>query len=106
MLLVAIAAFDFGAIRAMPAIPPPTSGLLVLAALPMANVLAVGLLIGQRRPGNHPFLRGFEAFGGMALALYAALVSLSPRAVMPYLDPLLHPIRTTIGPGGRPVGLI
>ena len=49
--------------------------LLILGALPMANVLAVGILIGQRRPGSRPFLLGFEAFGAMALALYVALAS-------------------------------
>ena len=46
---------------------------MVLGALPMANVLAVGILIGQRRPGSRPFLLGFEAFGAMALALFLAL---------------------------------
>ena len=48
--------------------------LLVLGALPMANVLAVGILIGQRRPGSRPFLLGFEAFGAMALALFVAVL--------------------------------
>ncbi len=106
MLVVAMAALDFGAIRAMPEIGPPTSELLVLGALPMTNVLAVGLLIGHRRPGTRPFLMGFEAFGVMALALYVALVSFSPQTVLiPYLEPLFQPIRITIGPG-RPVVLI
>jgi len=82
MVFIALAALDFRAIRAMPEIGPPTSELLVLGALPMANVLALGLLIGQRRPGSRPFLLGFEAFGVMASALYVALVSFSPQTVV------------------------
>ena len=106
MVFIALAALDFQVIRAMPEIGPPTSELLVLGALPMANVLTVGLLIGQRRPGSRPFLLGFEAFGVMALALYVALVSFSPQTVVnPYLKPLLQPITITIGQN-RPVVLI
>jgi hypothetical protein len=41
----------------------------------MANVLAVGILVGQQSPRSRPFLLGFEAFGAMALAFYVALVS-------------------------------
>jgi len=106
MVFIALAALDFQVIRAMPEIRPPTSELLVLGSLPMANVLTVGLLIGQWRPGSRPFLLGFEAFGVMALALYVALVSFSPQTVViPYLKPLLEPIEITIG-RGRPIVLI
>ena len=45
----------------------------------MANVLVVGMLVAQRRPGSRPFLLGFEAFGAMALALYIALADSLPR---------------------------
>jgi hypothetical protein len=38
-------------------------GALALGAIPMANVLAVGLLIGVWRRGRRPFLWGFETFG-------------------------------------------
>jgi hypothetical protein len=106
MALIAIAAFDFAVIRAMPVIGPPTSELLVMGALPMANVLAVGLLIRQQRPGSRPFLLGFEAFGVMALALYVAFVVFSPQTVRDtYVKPLLEPIGRTIGPG-RPLVFI
>ena len=73
---------------------------MLLGALPMANVLAVGILIGQRRPGSRPFLLGFEAFGAMALALFVALASFAcPReVVIPYLAPLLAPMEKIIGP--------
>ena len=45
---------------------------LVTGALPMANVVVVGLLTGLRRRRSRPFLSGFEVFGAMALALYVA----------------------------------
>jgi hypothetical protein len=76
MVAVAIAALDFGAIRAMFGFL--AGHLLLLGALPMANVLAVGILFGQQRPGTRPFLLGFEAFGAMALAFYVASVSFFP----------------------------
>jgi hypothetical protein len=44
MVAVAIAAVDSGAIRAMLGIRPDAAILLVFGALPMANVLVVGLL--------------------------------------------------------------
>ena len=73
MVFVAIVALNFVAIRRYVDLRIPLQrGILGLGALPMANVLAVGLLIGQRRPGTHPFLLGFEAFGAVALALYVA----------------------------------
>ena len=54
----------------------PAGELLILGALPMANVLAVGLLVGLRRPESSPALPGFVTFGAMALALYVALTLL------------------------------
>jgi hypothetical protein len=53
--------------------------LLLLGALPMANVLAVGTLVGQRRPGSRPFPLGFVPFGVMALTLYVAMATSFPR---------------------------
>src|SRR5271170_4739864 len=75
----------------------PVIGVLILGGLPMAHVLAVGLLLGRRR-GSHPFLLGFEAFGATALALYIAGVSLfTEELVRPFLrlvlEHLLEPIR-------------
>lgn len=99
MVIVALAALDLETIRAMPVIRPPTSELLVLGALPMANVLAVDLLLSQRRPASRPFLLGFAAFGVVALALYVALVAFSPETVATlYVRPLIEPISRTIGP--------
>jgi hypothetical protein len=99
MVAVAIAALDFAAIGAILGSGTGDLGIvLVLGALPMANVLAVGLLIGQQRPGSSPFLLGFETFGAMALALFIALASCVPRAiVMDYLVPFVRPMERIIG---------
>ncbi len=86
MVGIAIAALDFAAIRAMHG--HPEIGLLGLGALPMANVLVVGSLVAQQRPGSRPFLLGFGVFGAMALALFVALVSFvqdSERLISSYL---------------------
>jgi hypothetical protein len=74
MAFVAVIALEFGAIRALSVIQLRANiegsrhlslmiGALALGAVPMANVLAVGLLIGLWRRGTHPFLWGFETFG-------------------------------------------
>jgi hypothetical protein len=97
MVFVAIAALNFTAIRMASDRIIPSSELLGLGALPMANVLAVGLLIGQRRRSSRPFLLGFEVFGAVALALYVDLAGFSPHRVIDYLELLLDPIRRTIG---------
>jgi hypothetical protein len=102
MVFVAIAALDFRAIRAVSDIRSRTNNngidILVLGALPMANVLAVGLLTSLRRRGHRPFLLGFEAFGAAALVLYIALVGFfAEEAVMPYLYLILKPLERTIG---------
>jgi hypothetical protein len=105
MVAVAIAALDFGAIRALlvrhgSALDDQRSMCLLLGALPMTNVLAVGMLIGQRRPARRPFLLGFEAFGVTALVLFIALAICFPReVVIPYFAPLVAPVERFIGPG-------
>jgi hypothetical protein len=70
MVAVAIVAIDFSAGRAMVESGGNAGGFLMLGALPMANILAVGILIGRRRPGSLPFLLGFEIFGTLVLALF------------------------------------
>jgi hypothetical protein len=54
----------------------------MLGALPMANVLAISLLIGLKRPGKRLFLLGFLPFGTMALALYVAMACSFPRQMV------------------------
>jgi hypothetical protein len=99
MVAVAIAALDFWVILPnLGSLAGETETYLLRGALPMANVLAVGMVIGQQRPGSSPFLLGFETFGAMALALYVVLASSFHREVVsPYLSPLVDPIRDTIG---------
>jgi hypothetical protein len=102
MVVVAIVALDFGIIRAMPVIGRPTSVLLVLGALPMANVLAVILLIGQRRREDRQFRLGFVSFGAIALALFVAITWFNPVEMAICFTPLLDYVVKTIG-SGRPL---
>jgi hypothetical protein len=105
MVAVAIAALDFAAIRAFLDIPEVF--FLVLGAVPMANVLAVGILVGQQRPGSRPFLLGFEAFGAMALALFVAVALASffldnDGLILSYLAPVVGPMEKYL-PLNRPL---
>jgi hypothetical protein len=99
MVFVAITALNFAAMRALFSFIHD-SDLAVVAgvgALPMANILAVGILIGQRRTGSRPFLLGFEAFGTMALALYLSLARFFPdETLMPYLSLSIKPMEKSI----------
>jgi hypothetical protein len=110
MVAIAIAALDFAAIRAF--FVSGEVALLVLGALPMATILAVGILIAQQRPGSRPFLLGFEAFGAMALATFIAFVTLvsffpdnhglrffpdNHGLIDSYLAPVIQPIEKSIG---------
>jgi hypothetical protein len=92
MAFVAFAALNFGAIRLLPG--DETIVALIVGGLPMANVLAVGLLIGYRRRGSRPFLLGFEAIGATALALYIAVAIFFTMA--------LEPVLISIDPGRPP----
>jgi hypothetical protein len=98
MVFVALAALNFTVIRVVLDHRSNTSTLLGLGALPMANILAVGLLIGHRRRGSRPFLLGFEVFGATALALYVASVSsFGEEVVIAYLRLLLDPLEKILG---------
>jgi hypothetical protein len=97
MVAVAIAALDFGAMRAIIGsrggrLGSETGILLLFGALPMANLLAAGILIAHRRPGSRPFLLGFEAFGAVALAQFIILANVGRRGelLMPYLEALIR----------------
>jgi hypothetical protein len=102
MVFIALAALNFAAIRAVSDIRSHTDNhgvaISALGVMPMANVLTVGIFIGQRRRASRPFLLGFEAFGAAALVLYLALVGfLAEESVMPYLYLVLRPLKRTIG---------
>jgi hypothetical protein len=99
MVVVAIVALNLVAIRVLLGFRSLMGELLILGALPMANVLAVGLVIGQRRPGNRPFLLGFVPFGAMALAVYVATATSFPREiVVSCLTPVNDYLESIIGP--------
>jgi hypothetical protein len=99
MVAVAIAALDLAALRTM--FGSRTSETLLLGALPMANILAVGILVGQQRPGSRPFLLGFEAFGAMAVALFVALVIFLPYDAY---DPIRSSLALWIEPMEKVIG--
>jgi hypothetical protein len=73
MVVVAMAAIDFWAIRALIDAAVVAGDFLVFGALPMANIVAVALMLAKRRRRDRPFLAGFLVFGVMALVLYVAL---------------------------------
>jgi hypothetical protein len=102
MAIVAMAALHFGAVRAglevRRHLSTPIIDLLGVGALPMANVLAVRLLVGDRRRGSRSFLLGVEAFGAAALVACIAVASLYPNEmVMPYILMFLGPLTSAIG---------
>lgn len=102
MVVVAIVALDFGMIRALSVVQRGPYVLLVLGALPMANVLPVIMLIGERRRENRPFRLGFVSFGAMALAVFVAVTWFLPHEMAILFTPLLDYVVKTIG-SGRPL---
>jgi hypothetical protein len=99
MVFVALAALNFAVFRAAGDAHSKTGVLLALGAMPMASVLAIGLIIGYRRHGSRPFLLGFESFGAMALALFAAAVVLfGGKMLESYTRILIDPLAKIIGP--------
>jgi hypothetical protein len=98
MVAIAIAALDAGLMREVVGSRSSRNIHILLGSLPMANVLIVGVLINQRRPGCRPFLVGFEVFGAIAVALYIALAyNFDHEIEMTYLKPLIDLLYRTIG---------
>jgi hypothetical protein len=100
MFAIAFFAIDFTIMRALLDYPSPLGEELLFGALPMANVLMVGLLIAQQRPRSRPFFVGFEFFGAIALASFIALALLFPGPsgpIRPYVATLLDPIEAVLG---------
>ena len=99
MFAIAAFAIDLTVMRALVDYPSPMGEDLLFGALPMTNVLAVGLLIAQHRPRSRPFLLGFELFGAIALAAYIAWALLfpGPGGIRPYVSIVLDPIVATMG---------
>ena len=109
MAIIAIVAINLGAIRLWSVSAGPAAGGgfsrlanqgLVLGGLPMANLLAVVLLVGRRHFASRPFLLGFEVFGAMALGLYVAVATLFTKEL---LFPYVHAVILPLGkPAGQP----
>jgi hypothetical protein len=105
MALVVIAALDCAAYRACyytfwtnHAAWANQLDVLFIGAVPMSNVLIVGLLLALRRRGNRPFLLGFEVFGLVAWVAYIALVAFHCHTlVRPYLFRFQDPVFDAIG---------
>ena len=101
MVAVAFIALDCLAIRAFLDSPSPMGEELLLGALPMTNVLAIGLLIARQRPGTRPFILGFVTFGAVALAIYAWLADRGFPNDLPtlYVKPFVNLAERNIGRG-------
>ena len=97
MAAVAIAALDCWATRGLLGFRHPLGMFLLIGALPMANALAIGLLVAHQRPRNRPFVLGFEVFGAYALVIFVilAIPTRGRLLVDYYLKPVLEPLRQT-----------
>jgi len=70
MFLVVFVAVDVAGARTLLEVPTWTSRLLVFGGLPMANILAAGLILARRPPRSQAFFRGFQIAGSAALLLF------------------------------------
>lgn len=90
MFVVLVVALDFGIIRARVGPPRlfsmPSNELLLIGALPMANVLGIGLaylLAGRRDPGpRRPALVGFLRLGLAGWLAFVLCSILAPRGTI------------------------
>src|SRR5438270_11118889 len=105
MALVLLVALDFGAYRAFPdgsVIGRDLADLIVFGALPMANLLAVGLIVVVNsrpdRGGRSPALVGFEVFGVAALLLFLGCSVLAIHTIHEGVVDVLQPVG--LRPGG------
>ena len=100
MAIVVLAALNFGAIRAALDDPGSHNVMLCIVGLPMANALAVGLLIGRRHRGSRQFLVGFEAFGAAILGFLIVAIISGKDWVWSYLTLATEPLRAALEPTG------
>ena len=97
MAFVAIAALDFGAMRLLFNSAFGLNAHLISVwgwgALLMANILAIGLLLGSMGRASRRFIWGFEIFGATTLALYVSGASFFPEElVIPLMDHIGRPL--------------
>ena len=98
MIFIALAAFNFAAIRGVLDDPTFFRESLAFGFMPMASVLTIGLLIGFLRRRSRPYLLGFESFGAIASVLYVLLVIFCPNEIIrPYTRLFIDPLQEVIG---------
>jgi|GEM_PF-5559301 len=98
MVFVALTALNFAVLRAALDSKSFFMEMFALGPMPMATVLAIGLIIGYRNPWSRPFLLGFESFGAMAIALLVVLSACcGEETVGPYVSLFIEPIAKIIG---------
>jgi hypothetical protein len=93
MIAVAFAAANLAAVWLIYSmrLPGPPALFLIFGGLPMANLLALVMVVGYRPPRTKPFVSGFETFGWLALFVFAALVEFAPGTLFEhYLWPSLN----------------
>ena len=96
VLLIALDCMAFNTLLIRPLFQRHLSELFVVGALPMANILAVGLIrlfTKRNRPGQtRPFLVGFDVFGGVALLLFLRLLLAGRDSLHDGVDHALRPL--------------
>jgi hypothetical protein len=100
--LVALVAFERRVIQNPLSGRTVTEAMLLLGGLPMANILAAGLLIllrdRWRRRVYLPWLVGFEVVGWTALCLYASIAYHHPDALR---ETVVHALSPLVPPGDQ-----
>jgi hypothetical protein len=100
MVAIAIAALDFAAIRAAADDSNGPGMLLCTVVLPMANVLAIALLLGYRNPRYCRLLSGFAVFGAAVVGYLVMAILSGEDWVWSYVTLVLEPMRAIIRPAG------
>lgn len=92
LAIVAVVAFNCAALRAAFDRRNQITLFTCVGSLPMANLLAAGLLLGIQYPSIRRFLVGFEIFGTMSVAalvmgilLFFGIISGKPPALLELL---------------------
>jgi amino acid permease len=93
MIFIALAAFNFAAVRNALDNPDLVGQLLAFGFMPMASILTIGLLVGFLRRFSRPYLLGFESFGAIASIVYLLLVIFyRNEMVRPYACRFVDPL--------------
>lgn len=96
MAAIALVALDLGAIRGLFEFRDMFSELVGVGVLPMANLLALGAVLGAGRRKWPPFLAGFEVFGAVAMLACLMWAWLSPDSLARCINELTVPIADTL----------